>query len=712
MQTDHPLRVQSHILRLLGDQLIGHDRLAVFELVKNSYDADASKVDISIILNDGRPRVIVEDNGSGMAIDTIANIWLEVGTDSKRSKEGRTRSKAYNRLPLGEKGVGRLAVQKLGKVLKVVTRQENSLECEFLINWEELIGGSKYLDSKLSVKVTQHQAPTHFKGEKKSGTLIEISDLYLTEWKRGDIRELYRLVKSLSNPFNRVGSFEVNLSIPGRESDLTGLPDVQDMLDRAMWRLSYRLDVNGILRWAYFFNPPKFKGLQRRYHRITGRLDILPPKGEETKTGKQKKEQKIFVDAETLKGIGPLKGRIYAFHQSPEILRLFGDSQQTKSWLSEQAGVRVYRDKVRVFNYGEPGDDWLRLNTRRINTPGKKLGVNSIVSYVDLDLSKSSGLKEKTNREGFDENGVFENLRAITLSIFDKFERELAPDREQVDIAIRNKEKLPPIEDAFQEIAKIAKKHNLESEILPAVATIKDELESFKTVMVSSGMANMNIGLAFHEMVHGVDNIVGQLESNSNKDVILNTVRHLRSLLDTFKPLLNREKTRSMPVSELSSRVLKMHAHRFPRHDVVLSDWTNDLEKAVNFKVKGPLNLIIGALSNVIDNAIYWSRYRREHDGNIEPAAVLILSAWDQELKEGTLAVIDNGPGFQLNPESIAKPFMTMKAGGSGLGLYFSRLVMESINGGFLVCSADDLREDFKFSESYTGAAVVFTFKE
>ena len=140
MPNKHPLRVQSHILRLLGDQLIGHDRLAVFELVKNSYDADASSVAITIDLNAVDPCVKVEDNGCGMSLSVITGAWLEVGTDSKRATQNRKRSELFNRLPLGEKGVGRLAVQKIGKKLQVITKEKNSAEYEFNIDWDALIG--------------------------------------------------------------------------------------------------------------------------------------------------------------------------------------------------------------------------------------------------------------------------------------------------------------------------------------------------------------------------------------------------------------------------------------------------------------------------------------------------------------------------------------------------------------------------------------------
>ncbi|AZE90841.1 ATP-binding protein [Pseudomonas orientalis] len=711
MEPSYQLKVQSHILRLLGDQLIGHDRLAVFELVKNSYDADSSEVSVTLDLHKPVPSITVLDNGSGMSIETLVNAWLEIGTDSKRSKEGKKRSPEFNRKPLGEKGVGRLAVQKLGKTLKLITKQENGSEYEFTINWDALINSSKYLDNKMQVQILKNEIPKYFTSS--HGTFIEITELHNSDWTRRDIRDLYRLVKSLSNPFSTNDSFNVELNIPGREDDISDLPDVGDMLGNALWKFIFRIDKKGTLRYAYIFNPPRFKNLKPDFKRFVEKLPLISEdKDDLANKNSEKRNKNIFLTPDELEGIGPITGRIYAFLQTSEVLKLMGNSQQLKNWLIAQSGVRVYRDQIRVFNYGEPGDDWLRLNTRRINTPGGKFGTNSIVSYINLSLEQSTHLQEKTNREGFDENDCYKLLRRITLSIFERFESRHAVDRTAIDVAIKGEGTVPPFDQAIDKIKKTATKHKLQAEIGPALISIKNELDKYREVMTASGVAAMNINLAFHEMVHGVDRIVYQLETNVNPEAIQKTVTHLRSLLATFKPLLKKEKTKTLPAEELTKRVLAMHEHRFPRHEIVLSNRTSDGDDGINFNVKGPINLIIGALSNIIDNAIYWSRYRKERDNGKLDAAILIISTWDVELKEGIIAVIDNGPGFQLPEEAIGKPFATTKTGGMGLGLYYARLVMESIQGKLIICPAEELREDLGFSKNYDGSAVVLQFKD
>src|SRR4051794_17176814 len=112
----YPIRARSHLLTLLGEELIGDDRLAIFELVKNGYDADATEVAITLNLSPPNPTIVVQDSGSGMTLEDITDKWLELATDSRR-KNPSLRSKKFRRLPLGEKGVGRIAVFKLGRFI-------------------------------------------------------------------------------------------------------------------------------------------------------------------------------------------------------------------------------------------------------------------------------------------------------------------------------------------------------------------------------------------------------------------------------------------------------------------------------------------------------------------------------------------------------------------------------------------------------------------
>jgi signal transduction histidine kinase len=711
-----PFRVQSHVLKLLGDQLIGHDRLAVFELVKNSYDADARTVTVTLDLLAPLPKISVRDDGIGMSAETIENAWLQVGTDSKRNAQSRKRS-PLGRLPLGEKGVGRLAVQKLGDTIKLVTRQEGQLEHSFKISWGALIDSARYLGDGLAVEVVEHASPEEFESE--AGTLVEITDLHHTEWSRREIRDLYRLVTSLCNPFDDKSSFKVDLDLPGNEAAVADLPSLKDMLASAVWKFNFEIEENGSIKWEYGFNPPKFKSLTSRNRGpVTEKLalidpdpdDVRPQTNPDTATEKSKEDEHIFVRPADLDGIGPISGSIYAFHRRDEILKASGAPQQLKKWLEQQTGVRVYRDNIRVFNYGEAGEDWLGLDARRINRPAGKLGVQSVIAQISLDLAKSTDLREKTNREGFDENATFRRLKRISLSVFDLFQRLHGEDRSAIDRALKGDEDSPPVQAALERLEALGKKHNIEKEVKPVLQAIKAELKSFQEVMVASGLAGMNLALIFHEIVHSIDRMQRRLQAGVDPEEVRKEVDHLRKLMETFKPLLQRDPARNVPVDDLVRRAIGFHADRFARHEVVVSNWTSDPEKRHDFSVSVPRGLMVGALSNVIDNAIYWTRFRRERDSG-GPAAILVLASWDDETG-GMIAVCDNGPGFQLPRDFLGKPFSSTRAGGMGLGLFYCKAVMESIGGSLEVVDASELNEMVALPAAYDGTAVVFRFQK
>jgi HSP90 family molecular chaperone len=174
-------KARAHLLKLLGDQLIGNDRLAVFELVKNAYDANATEVNVLLDLDSNPPKIQVKDNGFGMDLSTIENMWMELGTDSKRGDNRVATPKPFKRLPLGEKGVGRLAVHKLGTKLKLVTKSDENYEYFINIDWPSLIETSKYINDA-KVHVIENTTPKVFL--EGTGTMLEVTGLHQIEWKR------------------------------------------------------------------------------------------------------------------------------------------------------------------------------------------------------------------------------------------------------------------------------------------------------------------------------------------------------------------------------------------------------------------------------------------------------------------------------------------------------------------------------------------------
>jgi anti-sigma regulatory factor (Ser/Thr protein kinase) len=708
--TSYPIRARSHLLHLLGEELIGDDRLAIFELVKNGYDADATEVRIEINVNSGRHSIVVQDSGTGMTLDDITGKWLELATDSKR-KNGSQRTKKFHRLPLGEKGVGRIAAFKLGRYVTLKTRAADQPEYQVNVDWDQLLEQGPYLEN-LNVGIITNLTPLVFTG-KKTGTNIQISGLRRAKWTRGDIRKLYRLVSSLASPFQTPESFRVEFSAPGRENEIADLISPNEFLELAVWKFSFRIAAKSY-NWNYSFNPPHWKGLKRRtLGKDNDRLMLTPSlDGERSSRRRVMDDDALLLGSEDLRGIGPIEGNIYGYYRRSEVLNATGSASQMKAWLDDQTGVRVYRDGVRVFNYGEKNDDWLGLNLRRINAPTGKLGTNSVVAAIHLHLKDSTELREKTNREGFDQNDAFTRLKRVVLSVFEHLERTHAEDRKSLDEVIKGTTHEKPLRfiEALEQLKAGLRERHLEKAFGRYVDTIEQEFLQLRDVMVNAGTAGLNLAVIFHEVERGVDTLASALERGAKPEEVRAQIEHLHELLQGFAPLLKKNPTRLLAASEIINAAKRTRVSRFKFHKVTFSAPLLEHQEP-DFKIRGASNLLIGCLGNLLDNALFWARFRKERDERATPGEVQVLTDWDTETKSGFIAVVDNGPGFSIAASRATEPFVTERAGGMGLGLFFAKLVMEQYGGELTIHQAADFRDEIEFSTSLDGAAVVMRFR-
>ena len=131
--------------------------------------------------------------------------------------------------------------------------------------------------------------------------------------------------------------------------------------------------------------------------------------------------------------IGKVSFDFWLFDRDPAVLRdVTDDVKGLKDYLDENGGIRIYRDGIRVYDFGEPGNDWLNLDIRRVNTPTARTSNNQILGALRLDATESGDLREKTNREGFIENEAFEDFRAAVISVLTQVEAEKTKDQRKL----------------------------------------------------------------------------------------------------------------------------------------------------------------------------------------------------------------------------------------------------------------------------------------
>jgi signal transduction histidine kinase len=423
--------VDTHIFRELGELLVGRDSTALVELIKNSYDADATEVTVYGEGLDSQltGRIVITDNGIGMSRDQFVRGFLRIA--SRLKEEGDRRSALYRRRYTGAKGVGRLAAQKLARYMTIESfpspevHVEDSESMRASIDWDiiesketlEEIQGSRAI--LLTVTGRQRRGG--------SGTVIVLSRLR-RGWTAAERERFFWEVETsrpprvlVDVPVSAVGhqllfkephvtdtdrkdrGLTINL---GGEFE-SGEDYWQPLLEAADWLIE--IDAMGSKQVRYAITP-------------TSSTKKQCPEAEQLKTSIPHPEPKHgpFFQARILArgGSGP-----------------FNTGQ--RAWLGRASGIRVYMEGFRVLPYGEQGDDWLdidsdyskRLRTLRFledvtdessgdettdnNAPLTIRRKDRYFGAAFLTQDRAASLRMVVNREGFIPDAAFDTLKQI-----------------------------------------------------------------------------------------------------------------------------------------------------------------------------------------------------------------------------------------------------------------------------------------------------------
>jgi hypothetical protein len=286
--------VDSALLSELGEKLVSTAHVAVTELVKNAYDADASQVKISILPEEGAaPRIRIEDDGAGMTVDEVRKFWMKIGTSSKAAQPV---SHRYGRLKTGSKGIGRFACRRLGANLRLITcahvKLKGSGRASYQTTSVEFIWST--FEPGVDVETVECAGETSVQPTGRTGTTLEIWGGAHDEWRLRGFNYLKRQLVLLSSNrgIARAGfiedpGFNVLLEAPGLSGELI---DVRAAVLDASWG-TVKAQVESDGRATCSLNAKGLGGTKKftstqRFSRISGtalQIGILPQRKDEAR---------------------------------------------------------------------------------------------------------------------------------------------------------------------------------------------------------------------------------------------------------------------------------------------------------------------------------------------------------------------------------------------------------------------------------------------
>lgn len=769
----HFFKPRARLLLQLGDQLIKDEGLALFELVKNSYDADATYSDVQ--LNDIDKKdigtITIKDNGSGMNYNLITNHWLEPGTDIKEELiQKLSKSNLYGRLPLGEKGIGRFGSHKLGQKITLYSKTDFDPEVEININWKTF-ENEKYLDS-VPIDIKENtDIPEFFKksitfieeenykeiltniehkndinflhslyalengkmklsdseilkdqslypklkillnkaGYHTSGTYIKISNLW-ENWSRGMLRNTFRAVNAINSPFaQKNNDFIVSIKTT-QQHWLESLLTTEEAINKALFIAQGCIEGNTI-KFNYKFNP--MDGMDKLTGRETNNEYIIESieKVLNKNTGTYKKER-IEYNIDEYK-IGKVEFEFYMYDLSPKTLDFLEyDKTGFKKFLKTNGGIRVYRDKVRVYDYGEPGNDWLNLDYKRLTAPTQAISNNQILGAIYLDREGSQDLIEKTNREGFVDNFAYELFTKAVLITIGKIAQERVIDKTIIKDTYGVNRKSEPVISTIKDLDKYIE-INLDDN-LPAKKKIREkliEIEKEYQNITENLLSAAGSGLSLNIAIHEIEKIIAEMLRRVNEDTLDSEMSYLVDQLHTtlkhYSELSKFQKNENISLKGTINKAINLNAYRLYNHEIEVINNSVELENDIN--IKFTQKLLLASISNIIDNSIFWLDnkfiYQSRNDNTKFIKKIYIDILIENNIP--SIIIADNGTGFLIPTDLIKKPYISKKDDSMGLGLYIIDETMKLHKGQVIFPDKGDVAVPDEFQD---GAIIQLKF--
>jgi len=687
---------RARIIKILGQELISSDIIALVELVKNSYDADSVQVDINLNnIDTEKGEIIIKDIGIGMSKEKIQNVWLEPATpDKKGENKAAFYSKIFKRRYLGEKGIGRFAAHRLGNSIHMITRSAiinnkvtlEDYETELMIDWEQFTE-DKYLE-EIPVDI-KTRTPEIYK--ETSGTYIKIKTSRI--WSDSDIKNVVIKLRSLESPI-RPEKFDLNLddttndpgikvNISSESSHIQQIIDkikpISEILDTAFYTFIGIVDSKGIMIYDYEFKRQDVIEIRRKIKTQT--YDI-------TKSAFDYFD-KYLSDSTSP---GKFEVRFYAWDLDSHALRAANLAITHRDIIKPNGGVRLFRENFRVWPYGEPDDDWLNLDLKRLTDPkSRTVSRNQIIGFIHISSSTNPYLKDQSNREGLVNNIQFQIFTKLVEGIINQFAVERKKDKIQIDKVTRKERSSDSVSLEIKSLEKRLISDGYFEKYGKYVKNIEENYHKTIDDILERLMMSAAIGISVSLPVHEIKSMINEMDLTlrdyrkrpfeHNYTEFLNSftrsLQEIKRIIDALSSLMSRQSLKNVKVIDIIENIELLKYNELKKHDIKLIKEIDD-----TFTVRAIPGLFNSMLYNIFDNSIYWLRYKKKQTSlSTENYTPSIIITGDKQNSQSIVRIKDNGTGFDDPFEYLIEPYYSRRTDGIGLGLYLANQIMIKIDG-------------------------------